>query len=196
MDAILKMLRERNRKTKQMLANWEPSARVKDYQQASKATIVQTYQSLLKKTLEEVAVKESKIIKKYERPPYTLTELNAGSVRFAALDTKSLEAEAHMIISTRFAIHPEKALLVARELRSRNKQDIADNLARHVTSYLDCPYVDDSEYQSLQGLRARIKTYDAQSRDDKGMLVLDLSSAPKRESVIPLDRFDEVQDAA
>jgi hypothetical protein len=198
MDAIFRMLRERNRKTKQMLANWEPSQRVKDYQAASKQTIISTYQSLLKKTLEEIDRKETKIKIKYDRPAYSLQELNAGSVRTAAMDTKSLEEEAQALIGLRVPVHPEKMLLIGRELRSRNKQDIADTIAHHVTSYLDKPWVDDQEWQSLQKLRGRIGVYESQSKDEKGMLVLDLSEHPKREAVIPLDRFDdvEVQDGA
>jgi len=195
MDAILKMLRERNRKVKQMLTNWEPSARIHDYKQASKSTIISTYQSLLKKTLEEITDKEVKIKKKYERQPHSLQELNTGSLRAAAMDTESLESEARAIIELRFQVHPEKMLLIGRELRSRKQQSFADDIARHVTSFLDCPWVDDKEWQSLQNIRGRIGVYDAQSRDDKGFLTLDLSPHPKRESVIMMDRFDEVKDA-
>jgi hypothetical protein len=192
MDVIRDMIVQRNKKAQQMNINFEPTQRINAYKAASKQTILDTYRTVLDKTRQELLKNESRIKEKYAREPMTLQELNSMAVRVAAMGTKQLLKDAESIISSNLPCDPDKALLIARELRNRNVTDNADTLALHVTGYLDCPWIRDPEWEAVQRMKGRLTTYEAQSKDPEGMIVLDFGEHPRRDSVIPINRFDEI----
>jgi hypothetical protein len=88
-------------------------------------------------------------------------------------------------------VSPERGFVLAKELRARSgKQNIelADSLAAHTIQRLEQPWIVTDEWQRLKAMNDRLDTFAANSTS---FVVLDLSSSPRRGSIIDVAAFDE-----
>jgi len=184
---IRSLLRTRKAKIEAMNLNFEPGQRIRQYEDISRDQIIATYRDSLAKIRQGIHKEQGRVMSKYDLPPLSQDSLNRELIKVAALDNNSLKRAASGYL-TDLPADPLKAYVHARELRARGENDLADSIAAHAQTFLEKPWIKDEEYQRLTALNSRCDVLAANSSE---FIVLDLSSAPSKKSIISVQDFDK-----